>query len=58
MSVYLHQERKENQIKSREEKVFRPRDFFYNQMIIKYLGFLSFSPTKQDIKYPFYTLTI
>lgn len=28
MSVHLHQVRKENQIKSREKKVFRPRDFF------------------------------
>lgn len=30
MSVHLHQERKENQIKSREKKVFRPRYFFVN----------------------------
>lgn len=28
MSVRLHQERKENQIKTKEKRMFRPRDFF------------------------------
>lgn len=39
MSVCLHQERKENQIKSRKEKVFRPRDFFCKHLIFNKLRF-------------------